>query len=76
MRNQRLNTNDPAVAEFVRQCGLAKHAVSIRLIGVEREDVQVQIDRLNKALGELVVWTRVQPTRDSRGYCAYGTILG
>lgn len=73
---QQIDTSNPAVAAFVRECGLAKHAVSIRLLGVEREDVQIQIDRLNKALGDLVCWTRIQETRDGQGYCAYGTILG
>lgn len=77
LRNaQQLDTSDPAVAEFVRECGLAQHAVSIRLLGIKREDVELQVERMVKVFGALVVWTRVQDTRDGRGYCAYGTILG
>lgn len=73
---QELDTSSPAVAEFIRACGLAKHAVSIRLLGIDREDLQVQIDRMSQTFGALLVFTRIQPTRDQRGYVAYGTFLG
>lgn len=73
---QRIDRSDPAVARWVADCGLAAHAVSLRLIGPDEQDVAIQIERLKKTFGSLLQVTRIQHTRDQREYVAYGTLLG
>lgn len=74
-RHQAVDQHDPAVAKFVAECGLASTAVSIRLVGEKESDVQIQIQRLERAFGSLVKMTR--PSQSGRGieWIAYGTLL-
>ncbi len=71
-----LDLRDPIVARFVAECGLAKNAVSLRLVGVSEEDVTIQIKRLERTFGTLVMMT--QPRQSGRGeeWIAYGTLIG
>lgn len=73
---QRLELSDPTVARFAQECGLAKNAVSIRLVGVSAEDVGIQIARLERTFGALIMMT--QPRQSGRGeeWIAYGTLIG
>jgi len=72
---QRIDRSDPAVARWVAECGLAAHAVSLRLIGPDEADVKLQVDRLKIAFGPLLAVTRIQATQNGREYVAYGTLL-
>jgi hypothetical protein len=71
---QELDLSNPGVARFAAQCGIAQNAVSIRLVGVSAEDVQLQIDRLSRAYGPMLAMTR--PAQSGKGleWIAYGTI--
>ncbi len=71
-----LDMSDPAVAQFVAECGLASTAVSIRLVGEKESDVRIQIERLERAFGSLIKLTA--PRQSGRGveWIAYGTLLG
>lgn len=73
---QQLDRHDPTVARFVAECGLSEHAVSIRLVGVTEADIRLQITRLEKTFGSLVMMTA--PRQSGRGseWIAYGTIMG
>jgi hypothetical protein len=73
---QTIDQRDPVVAKFVAECGLASTAVSIRLVGEKEADVQIQIQRLERAFGSLVKLTA--PRQSGRGieWIAYGTLLG
>jgi hypothetical protein len=70
-----IDRSDPAVQQFVAECGLATTAVSIRLVGEKEADVTLQITRLKKAFGSLIELT--QPKQSGRGieWIAYGTLL-
>ena len=74
--SQQIDRSHPAVQQFTKECGLTEHAVSIRLIGVTRADVETQIERLNKAFGELLVMTQPRQTGKGVEWIAYGTIIG
>ena len=74
-RLQGLDRTDPTVARFVRECGLAGSPVSIRLVGVSKADLDVQIERLDKAFGGLVKMTQPRQTGKGAEWIAYGTIL-
>lgn len=54
----------------------AQNAVSIRLVGVSRSDLEIQITRLELMFGALITMT--QPRQSGRGaeWIAYGTIVG
>lgn len=75
-QRQLIDRRDPDVARFIAECGLASTAVSIRLIGEKELDVQIQIDRLQRAFGSLIQLT--SPKQSGRGieWIAYGTLLG
>jgi len=71
-----LDQRDPAVARFAQECGLATNAVSVRLVGVSAEDVSLQIKRLEKTFGALILMS--QPRQSGKGteWIAYGTLIG
>ena len=75
-QQQQLDRRDPTVKRFIEECGLAGSPVSIRLVGVTKADLEIQIARLEKSLGGLLRMT--QPGQTGRGseWIAYGTILG
>jgi len=56
--------------------GKAAHPVSLRLVGVTADDVQLQIERLVLTFGPLLQAT--EPKQSGRGpeWIAYGTIVG
>jgi hypothetical protein len=72
---QRIDRSDPTVAAFVAEYGLAAAPVAIKLTGDTEADVKLQIDRLEKAFGSLVAFTRIR--RDSMGveWVCNGTLL-
>jgi hypothetical protein len=72
---QVLDRNDPTVARFVRECGLAGSPVSIRLVGVSKADLDIQIQRLERAYGGLVRMTTPRQSGKGSEWIAYGTIL-
>jgi len=73
---QQLDLSDPIVAKFALECGLATNAVSIRIIGVSRDDLQVQIARLERSFGRLIMMTEPRQSGRSTEWIAYGTIVG
>ena len=73
---QKLELSDPTVARFARECGLAKNAVSIRLVGVNQEDVDIQISRVKQAFGPLIKMTQPRQSGHGLEWIAYGTIIG
>jgi hypothetical protein len=73
---QRLELSDPTVARFAQECGLAKNAVSIRLVGVSEEDVKIQIARLERAFGALIMMTQARQSGKGMEWIAYGTLVG
>lgn len=75
-QQQQIDRSDPAVARFIKECSLATTAVSIRLVGEREEDVQLQVQRLEKVFGSLIAMTA--PRQSGRGieWIAYGTLLG
>lgn len=72
---QALDLSDPVVKQFVAECDLAAAPVSIRLVGTTAEDVQIQLDRITKAFGQVAQMTA--PRQSGRGseWIAYGTLL-
>jgi len=72
---QQLKRSDPAVAQFVRECGLAENAVSIKLRGASEADLKLQIERLQKAYGPLIQMASPYFGRYGE-WIVMGTILG
>jgi hypothetical protein len=69
-----VDREDPAVAMFLAECEGLAHPVSLRLVGLSESDVQLAIDRLQRALG--AAFRPTQPRQSGRGeeWIAYGTI--
>ena len=72
---QQLDSRSPDVRQFVQQCGIAAHPVSIRLVGANLSDVQIQIERLLGLYGERIRMTSPRLTTSGTTWVAYGTIL-
>lgn len=72
---QTLDRSDPAVRAFVRDCGLAENAVTIKLTGASEADLRLQIERLEKALGPLLMMTQPRLGQYNE-WIVMGTILG
>lgn len=72
---QTVDRSDPTVQAFMRDCGLAQNAVTIKLTGASEEDLRLQIDRLQKALGSLLVMAQPRLGQYNE-WIAMGTILG
>lgn len=71
---QRIDRSDPTVDAFLLQCAGLQHPVSVRLVGVTSEDVQLALAQLAQQFGRRFMPT--QPRQSGRGeeWIAYGTI--
>ena len=74
-QQQQLDRTDPTVAQFVKECGLAENAVSIKLRGASEADLKLQIERLEKAYGPLIQMASPYVGRYNE-WIVMGTILG
>lgn len=72
---QQIDRSDPAVARFIRECGMADNAVTIKLVGASQNDLQIQIERLMKTFGPMITMTAPRMGRFNE-WIVMGTILG
>lgn len=66
--------SNPDVRHFLAECGLIEHAISIRLIGVTKADLDTQIARLEAAFGTTIAMTQPRQSGHGQEWIAYGTV--
>lgn len=71
---QELDRRDPAVATFLAECDGLDHPVSLRLVGMRQEDVNLVLLRLQRALGAALKPTQARQSGRGEEWIAYGTI--
>jgi hypothetical protein len=70
-----IDTADPYVAHWALECGIVEAPVRFRLVAKSQNDLQVQIERLTKAFGELVRISAQEHNRVGGEHIAYGAFL-
>lgn len=72
--HQELERRDPAVDQWLAECGIAIAPCSLRLVSTEQSALLVQRDRLARIFGKSVTFGEPRRGRDGGEWILYGTL--